>query len=57
VPLSSITCLGTFKPQKPISARLCNQEDLLTGPQGTMVARVHKQLEESVKSCLADLRY
>jgi hypothetical protein len=52
-----MTCLGTFKPQKPISARLCNQEDLLTGPQGTMVARVHKQLEESVKSCLADLRY
>lgn len=48
---------GTFKPQKPISARLCSHEDLLTGPQATMGARVHKQLEDNVKLCLSDLRF
>ena len=48
---------GPFKPQKPMSARLCSQEDLLTGPQGTMGDRIHKQLTESIKACLADLRY
>ena len=49
--------LGSFKPNKPISARLCSQEDLLTGPQGTMGDRVHKQLAESIKACLGDLKY
>lgn len=48
---------GAFKPQKPISARLCNHEDLLTGPAATMGARVYKQLEENVKLCLGDLRF
>ena len=48
---------GSFKPNKPISARLCNQEDLLTGPQGTMGDRIHKQLAESIRACLADLKY
>jgi hypothetical protein len=48
---------GAFKPKKAISARLCSQEDLLAGPQSTMGGRVHKQLEESIKACLADLHY